>query len=133
MKKNSNLQEEVEALKNKSHSRAESKGDSDEINDLKREIMRLKEENEKRFQNSDQYLRMKNMMLSKSEKIRDLKYELFFVFIEFSLYEFKYFTFHFILDGDLKDMNQMLLKMKMINRLISHTMNYNYIHIRYKI
>ena len=93
MKINSNLQEEVEALKNKSHSRAESKGDSDEINDLKREIMRLKEENEKRFQNSDQYLRMKNMMLSKSEKIRDLKYELFFVFIEFSLYEFKYLLF----------------------------------------
>ena len=77
MKKNSNLQEEVEALKNKSHSRAESKGDSDEINDLKREIMRLKEENEKRFQNSDQYQRMKNMMLSKSDKIRDLKCVLF--------------------------------------------------------
>ena len=41
---------------------------------------------------------------------------------------FKCFTIHFILDGDLKDMNQMLLKMKTINRLIFH-MNNNYIYI----
>ena len=47
--------------------------DGDNVGRLEEEIRVLKEENEKRFQNSDQYLRMKNMMLGKSEQIRELK------------------------------------------------------------
>lgn len=59
------------------NSRAESKRDGDDdVDRLKEEIRVLKEENEKRFQNSDQYLRMKNMMLGKNDQIRELRQRL---------------------------------------------------------
>jgi len=45
----------------------------DEIRELKVEIARLNEELERKFQNTDQYQRMKTMMLSKGDKIRELR------------------------------------------------------------
>ena len=46
---------------------------SDDVRELREQIVKLKDELEKKFNNSDQYQKMKTMMLSKSDKIRDLK------------------------------------------------------------
>jgi 50S ribosomal subunit-associated GTPase HflX len=50
----------------------ESKSD-DDVRELREQIVKLKDELEKKFNNSDQYQKMKTMMLSKSDKIRELK------------------------------------------------------------
>ena len=74
---NASLSREISDLRSQLNSRAESKRDGDDdVDRLKEEIRVLKEENEKRFQNSDQYLRMKNMMLGKNDQIRELRQRL---------------------------------------------------------
>ena len=76
-RENASLTMELSELRRQLNSRAEGKSDEGEdVNQLKEEIRMLKEENEKRFQNSEQYQRMKNMMLGKSEQIRELRQRL---------------------------------------------------------
>ena len=73
-KENAILSRELSDVRSQLNNRAEMKSNNgDNVGRLEEEIRVLKEENEKRFQNSDQYLRMKNMMLGKSEQIRELR------------------------------------------------------------
>lgn len=53
--------------------RASESKSGDEIRELREELKRVNEELDKKFQNTDQYQRMKAMMLAKGDKVRELR------------------------------------------------------------
>ena len=53
--------------------RASESKSGDEMRELREELKRVNEELDKKFQNTDQYQRMKAMMLAKGDKVRELR------------------------------------------------------------